>query len=132
MIPNPIREGMQAKSRRLLSLDRINSNQVSVSSRATAQLKVIKFLSEKKSPISATEVIKHTSTSPNTISSLVKKGLILESSEIIDRTAYDDEFMDSADQVEHSITLNTEQLKAVKEIKKTCLKCPSKLDSSME
>lgn len=118
MIPTPIREGMQAKSRRLLSLDRSNSKQVSVSSRATAQLKVIKFLSEKKSPISATEVIKRTSTSPNTISSLVKKGLILESSEIIDRTAYDDEFMDSADQVEHSITLNTEQLKAVKEIKK--------------
>ena len=53
-------------------------------------------------------MIKHTSTSPNTISSLVKKGLILESSEIIERTAYDDEFMDSADQVDirSLLTLN--------------------------
>ena len=77
MIPAPIREGMQAKSRRLISLNPHYKEKDPISKRATAQLKVIKLLSEKNKAIGATELIKLTSTSPSTITSLIKKGLII-------------------------------------------------------
>ena len=116
MIPAPIRDGMQAKSRRLISLDKSKADQVSISTRATSQLKVIKFLSEHKKPINVTELIKLTSTSSATITSLVKKGIVVESKEIVERTAYDDEFLDSTAKVDHSIELTNEQIRAVNEI----------------
>ena len=116
MIPAPIRDGMQAKSRRLISLDKSKADQVSISTRATSQLKVIKFLSEHKKPINVTELIKLTSASSATITSLVKKGIVVESKEIVERTAYDDEFLDSTAKVDHSIELTNEQIRAVNEI----------------
>ena len=116
MIPAPIREGMQAKSRRLISLNPNYSLKDSISSRATAQLKVIKLLSEKNKAIGATELIKLTNTSASTITSLIKKGIIIESKEIVERAAYDDEFLDSTDMVDQSIILTKEQVKAIDEI----------------
>ena len=106
---------MQAKSRRLISLNPHYNEKDSISKRATAQLKVIKLLSEKNKAIGATELIKLTPTSPST-TSLIKKGIIIESKEIVERAAYDDEFLDSTDMVDQSIILTKEQLKAIDEI----------------
>ena len=73
MIPAPIRDGMQAKSRRLISTNPNYREKDPISSRATAQLKVIKLLSQKNQAVSSSELIKLTSTSFSTIKSLLKK-----------------------------------------------------------
>ena len=62
------------------------------------------------------DLIKLTSASSATITSLVKKGILVESKEIVERTAYDDEFLDSTAKVDHSIELTNEQIRAVNEI----------------
>ena len=42
--------------------------------------------------------------------------MIIETKEIVERTAYEDDFLDSAEKIEQSIILTKEQLKAIGEI----------------
>ncbi len=116
MIPSSIREGMKAKSRKLISLKKIELNKSKIPSRATSQRKVISFLEKRSKSVALDELLKKTSTSATTIKTLIQKGLILETEEKVERVAYEDDFLDSADHVIAKIELTKEQKVAVSEI----------------
>jgi primosomal protein N' (replication factor Y) len=116
MIPTPVREGMKSKSRRLLFLEKEKLPQLDISTRATSQKKIISFLEKQSQPVNLKLLQEKTSASSATINNLVKKGLIRETQERIERVAYEDDFLDSAESVDHTIELTDEQKVAVTEI----------------
>ena len=116
MIPAPIREGMKEKSIRLISIDKSNLDQNPIPAHATAQIKVINFLLNQGKPTSIGDVTENTNASSATITSLIKKGILLETKKIVERNAYEDDFLDSVENVESSIQLTSEQQVAVDEI----------------
>ena len=116
MIPTPVREGMKSKSRRLLFLEKEKLAQMDISTRATSQKKIISFLERQSQPVNLKLILEKTSASSATINNLVKKGLIRETQERIERVAYEDDFLDSAESVDHRIELTDEQMVAVTEI----------------
>tara|TARA_B100000035_G_scaffold295191_1_gene286065 strand:+ start:1429 stop:3669 length:2241 start_codon:yes stop_codon:yes gene_type:complete len=116
MIPAPVREGMKSKSRRLLFLEKEKLAQMDISTRATSQKKIISFLEKQSQPVNLKLIQEKTSASSATINNLVKKGLIRETQERIERVAYEDDFLDSAESVDHRIELTDEQKVAVTEI----------------
>ena len=116
MIPTPVREGMKSKSRRLLFLEKDKLAQLDISARATSQKKIISFLEKQSQPVNLKFLQEKTSASSATINNLVKKGLIRETQERIERVAYEDDFLDSAETVDHTIELTDEQKVAVTEI----------------
>ena len=116
MIPTPVRGGMKSKSRRLLSLEKEKLVQLDISTRATSQKKIISFLEKQSQPVNLKLIQEKTSASSATINNLVKKGLIRETQERIERVAYEDDFLDSAESVDHRIELTDEQKVAVTEI----------------
>ena len=116
MIPTPVREGMKSKSRRLLFLEKDKLAQLDISTRATSQKKIISFLEKQSQPVNLKLLQEKTSASSATINNLVKKGLIRETQERIERVAYEDDFLDSAETVDHTIELTEEQKVAATEI----------------
>ena len=122
MIPTPVWEGMKSKSRRLLSLEKEKLVQLDISTRATSQKKIISFLEKQSQPVNLKLIQEKTSASSATINNLVKKGLIRETQEQIERVAYEDDFLDSAESVDHRIELTDEQKVAVTEISQISIK----------
>ena len=116
MIPSSIREGMKPKSRRLICLTDKSLNYDASLKRAPAQTKVIAFLENEKKAVPVNQVLKETSTTSATIASLLTKGYIAETKEIVERIAYEDQFIDSADQVHHFLELTDEQKQSATEI----------------
>ena len=116
MIPASIREGMKPKSRRLIYLA-VNYQELLVGlKKAPAQTRVVSFLKKENRPTFISKVLESTKTTSATINSLLQKGVISEKKEIVERVAYEDEFLDSAEQVDQSIKLTDEQNIAVEEI----------------
>ncbi len=116
MIPVPVREGMKAKSRKYLSLKKNELKKTKIPSRATSQHKVINFLEKQGQSVALSELLQKTSSSATTIKTLIQKGFILETEEKVERVAYEDDFLDSADHVITKIELTKEQEAAVSEI----------------
>ncbi|MDA8990811.1 primosomal protein N' [Opitutales bacterium] len=116
MIPASIREGMKPKSRRLIYLATNYQELLVGLKKAPAQTRVVSFLKKKNRPTFISKVLESTKTTSATINSLLQKGVISEKKEIVERVAYEDEFLDSAEQVDQSIKLTDEQNIAVEEI----------------
>ena len=116
MIPKAVRDGMQPKKRRLVRLADSSKDYSQLTKRAPAQFSAIEFLRSQKEPVPSSTVLSKIKTSQNTIRSLVKKGIILESEENIDRVVYEDEYLDANEQIVHNLQLTSEQKKAVSEI----------------
>ncbi|MAK46142.1 MAG: primosomal protein N' [Opitutae bacterium] len=116
MIPSAIRDGMKPKSQRLICLKKNNRDISNISKQANAQRKIIDFLEIHKDPLPASELIKKTFTSFSTVNNLLKKGILSETHEIVERVAYEDESPDSSMKVPSNIQLTTEQKKAASEI----------------
>ena len=118
MIPVSVRNGMQEKSRRLISLDKSKSDYENLLNRSPAQAVIINFLKHQNHPVAASKILAETGKSHSTLVSLKKKGLIIESSETVERVAYDDDFSDSNEKVDHTLVLTEEQTAAVREATK--------------
>lgn len=116
MIPASIREGMKPKSRRLIYLATNYQELLVGLKKAPAQTRVVSFLKKENRPTFISKVLESTKTTSATINSLLQKGVISEKKEIVERVAYEDEFLDSAEQVDQSIKLTDEQNIAVEEI----------------
>ena len=116
MIPASIREGMKPKSRRLIYLAANYQELLVGLKKAPAQTRVVSFLKKENRPTFISKVLESTKTTSATINSLLQKGVISEKKEIVERVAYEDEFLDSAEQVDQSIKLTDEQNIAVEEI----------------
>jgi primosomal protein N' (replication factor Y) (superfamily II helicase) len=116
MIPASIREGMKPKSRRLIYLATNYQELLVGLEKAPAQTRVVAFLKKENRPTFVSKVLESTKTTSATINSLLQKGVISEKKEIVERVAYEDEFLDSAEQVDQSIKLTDEQNIAVGEI----------------
>ena len=116
MIPSSIRDGIKTKTRRLVSLTGEKFDFNLLKKRSPAQAVIIKYLKERELPVPAVELLKATGKSSNALVSLKKKGLTKETNEIVERNAYDDDFIDSIESVQELITLNLEQRSAVESI----------------
>jgi primosomal protein N' (replication factor Y) len=116
MIPSSIREGMKPKSRRLIRLSDNYKEYTGNLARAPAQAKVVLLLEKENQATLISEVLNKTNTSSSTITSLLQKGIVCESREIVERVAYEDDFLDSAEPVDQSVKLTDEQDIAVQEI----------------
>ena len=75
---------------------------------------VINFLKHQNHPVAASKILAETGKISRNFSQSQEKGLIIESSETVERVAYDDGFSDSNEKVEHSLVLTEEQSAAVR------------------
>ena len=120
MIPLPIRKGMDMKVEKLIQINPDASQEAiaNLIKRAPKQADLLEFLKEQKTPIPKNKTLESLKISPSSCDGLIKKGLILETSQQDERIAYEDT-LSKAEAVENTAhKLNEEQANAVDGLEK--------------
>ena len=95
MIPAAIRDGMQAKTERILILTPEGMNGSSIDlSRAPKQKILLDFLKRKNGQVAMGSALKELKLTESVATGLVDKGFAEIGAEVVERKAYDDEFED--------------------------------------
>jgi primosomal protein N' (replication factor Y) (superfamily II helicase) len=117
-IPAAVRKGMGQKLEKQIVLhgpfsadefDKLNK-------RSRKQAVVYQFLRDQIKPLKKSLVVKRLRTSTSVINGLIEKGLVKEVSEVIERTAYDDEFSEEEEVADQVFELTEEQRRCVASI----------------
>lgn len=98
MIPAAIRNGMQVKTRRYISLARAatNAELAALQTRAPKQAELLRYIRQQSKPLARADLLKHMKISTSVCDSLVAKGLLRETDTEEERIAYEDSLGDVA------------------------------------
>lgn len=120
MIPAVVREGKNPKTKRLIKVaSGINQELIEKKLNRSPKQKVLfEFLQKLRQPTERKKVLLELGLGEQVVRSLVNKNLIEEIAEIVDRSAYDDDFDDDLETVESEIKLTEEQDLAVEACRK--------------
>ncbi|MDA0346484.1 MAG: primosomal protein N' [Verrucomicrobia bacterium] len=120
-IPAAVRKGMGQKLEKQIVIngpfsadefDKLNK-------RARKQAVAYQFLRDQIKPLKKSLVVKRLRTSASVIDGLIEKGLVKEVSEVIERTAYDDELSEEEEVEDQVFDLTEEQTRCVASIEKS-------------
>jgi len=118
MIPAAVRKGMGQKQEKYVSVkpgfdpDEVDK----LRKRAKQQARVLDFLKEQVKPLAKSLVVKRLKVSVSVLDGLREKGLIDEVSEVVERSAYEDEFASVEQSAEQRFNLTEEQAAAVEKL----------------
>lgn len=120
-IPAAVRKGMGQKLEKQVVLNGPFSADEfeKLNRRARKQALVYQFLRDQIKPLKKSLVVKRLRTSASVIDGLIEKGLVKEVSEIIERTAYDDDLSDDEAVGDQFFDLTEEQARCVASIEKS-------------
>ena len=119
MIPASVRDGMSAKTRRMIEVNLVSDEKINnLLARSPKQLEAYAKLKELRGKrVDAVEWEKNEGFSSVVIDGLVKKGLVKQSVAEVERTAYADQWSEGTDDTVDSLReLTNEQTRATKEI----------------
>ncbi len=120
-IPAAVRKGMGQKFEKQVILNVPFSAEAfeELNKRARKQALAYQFLRDQIKPLKKSLVVKRLRTSASVIDGLIEKGLVKEVSEVIERTAYDDELSDGEEVGDQVFDLTEEQARCVASIEKS-------------
>lgn len=120
-IPAAVRKGMGQKLEKQVILNGPFSADEfeKLNKRARKQALAYQFLRDQIKPLKKSLVVKRLRTSASVIDGLIEKGLVKEVSEIVERTAYDDELSDGEAVGDQVFELTEEQARCVASIEKS-------------
>lgn len=120
MIPGPIRQGMSAKSDKVVSIgSRMSEKEIEeLGRRAPKQRVLYEFVRQQIKPQKKSLILNRLHLSATTYNGLLAKGLIQEESRIVERVVYEDEIGEIELAEETEFNLNDEQLVVAKSLKK--------------
>lgn len=119
IIPAAIRKGMQAKTRRYLSIQKIltDDDWAMLEKRAPTQAALLNYVQKHNKPVARADVLRQLKTSSSVCDGLVKKGFLTEEVTEEARTAYGDDLGRAEAVVETSgYDLTEEQLRCVNSV----------------
>ncbi|MCB1122397.1 MAG: primosomal protein N', partial [Verrucomicrobiae bacterium] len=120
-IPAAVRKGMGQKLEKQVVLAGPFSVQdfEALNKRARKQALTYQFLRDQVKPLKRSLVVKRLKISPSVLDGLIEKGFVKEVSEVVERTAYEDDLAEADEAVDQVFQLTEEQNRCVESLQKS-------------